>query len=184
MSEALAVNRRSGTPALGFAALLCIAGPLQAQVTVTPKSETSRSVDPVRAAVLAVVDSALSAITAGNFAGLADLMLPEAQIYSARVREGQSYRMRTAAQDRTNPPSMKFVERGFDPEVRVAGPVAVVWLPYDIYAGGVWSHCGVDVFTLVQAKSSWRIANLTYSVEQPPACRPHPEGPPPGMKAP
>lgn len=148
-------------------------------------AQASASADSARPAILAVVDSALSAITAGNFSGLADLMLPEAQIYSARTRDGMvGYRMRTAAGERTTSSATGYVERGFDAEIRVSGPVAVVWLPYDLYAGGRWSHCGVDVFTVVRVESSWRIANLTYSVEQPPACRPHPKGPPPGMRAP
>ncbi|MEO6444105.1 MAG: hypothetical protein ABIZ91_11920 [Gemmatimonadaceae bacterium] len=110
-------------------------------------------------------------------------MLPEAQIYSARQREGQIlYRMRTANEERNTPPGAAIAERGFDAEIHVSGPVAVVWLPYDLYAGGRWSHCGVDVFTLIQVAGAWRIANLSYSVEQPPACREHPAGPPAGLR--
>jgi hypothetical protein len=138
-----------------------------------------------RAAILAVVDSALSFITTGKYAALADLMLPEAQIYSAREREGAiQYRMRTAAQERHRLAGAAVVERGFDAEVRVSGPVAVVWLPYDLYAEGRWSHCGIDIFTMVRVGEAWRIGNLTYSVEQPPACRQHPAGPPPGNRSP
>ncbi len=138
-----------------------------------------------RAAILAVVDSALNFITTGKYAALADLMLPEAQIYSAREHEGAiQYRMRTAAQERQRPAGAAIVERGFDSEVRLSGPIAVVWLPYDLYAGGRWSHCGIDIFTLVRVGEAWRIGNLTYSVEQPPACRQHPAGPPPGMQSP
>ena len=62
----------------------------------------------------------------------------------------------------------------------VSGAVAVVWLPYDFYVEGAWSHCGVDVFTLVRVETGWRIASLAYSVQQPPECRPHPDGPPQG----
>jgi hypothetical protein len=57
-------------------------------------------------------------------------------------------------------------------------------LPYDLWAEGKWSHCGVDQFTLVRVGTTWRIVNLTYSVEQPPVCRMHPDGPPPGYKPP
>jgi hypothetical protein len=42
----------------------------------------------------------------------------------------------------------------------------------------------VDQFTLVRVGTAWRIVNLTYSVEQPPVCRMHPDGPPPGYKPP
>jgi hypothetical protein len=62
----------------------------------------------------------------------------------------------------------------------VSGPVAMVWLPYDFYSDGKWSHCGVDLFTFLKADGRWRIATLVWSVEQPPACAPHPDGPPAG----
>ena len=75
-----------------------------------------------------------------------------------------------------------IIERGFAPDVRIAGTIAVVWLPYDLYVDRAWSHCGVDVFTLVLVGDRWRIANLTYSIEQPPACRVHPDGPAPGTR--
>ena len=32
-----------------------------------------------------------------------------------------------------------------------AAPLAVVWTPYDFWVGGEWSHCGMDIFTLVVA---------------------------------
>jgi hypothetical protein len=36
----------------------------------------------------------------------------------------------------------------------------------------------VDVFTLIRVEAGWRIASLAYTVEQPPACQAHPDGPP------
>jgi hypothetical protein len=141
--------------------------------------------EPDRIAIQAVVDSALAFITAGNSAGLTDLMLPEAQVYSSRQRDGRwAYAMRTRDTERARTGGAAVVERGFAPEIRISGPIAMVWLPYDIYVANAWSHCGVDLFTLVRVGTGWRIGNLTYSVEQPPACLPHPNGPPPGMKAP
>lgn len=134
-----------------------------------------------RAAVLAVVDSAMAAINAGEMVRLSDLMTPEGQVYAARMIDGApAYRMRTAAEQRAQGKRPPIIERGFDPDVRVAGEIAVVWLPYDLYVDKRWSHCGVDVFTLVRTGAAWRIANLTYSVEQPPACSVHPSGPAPG----
>jgi hypothetical protein len=166
--------------AVRLATLLAVATGISAPLTAQLQTR-----DSTRTAVLAVVDSALIAITTGNWIGLADLMLPEAQIYAASRRDPRvTYRMRTAAAYRTTPQTGSFVERGWDPEVRIAGLIAVVWVPYDIYVNGQWSHCGVDVFTMVRVGSSWRIANLSYSVEQPPACQPHPGGPPAGMKPP
>ena len=143
---------------------------------------TLHAQDP-RAAVMAVVDSAMHFINTGEVARLSDMMTPEAQVYAASTRSGQAgYLMRTAESQRVAGRRDPIIERGFSPDVRIAGTIAVVWLPYDLYVDNAWSHCGVDVFTLVLVGERWRIANLTYSVEQPPACRVHPSGPAPGTR--
>jgi hypothetical protein len=71
-----------------------------------------------------------------------------------------------------------FVERGFHPTALVSGWIAVVWMPYDLYRGGQWSHCGIDTFTLMKVTGAWRAGALLYTIEQPPACAKHPDGPP------
>lgn len=129
-------------------------------------------------AVTAVAEAALDAITAEDWIALTDLMIEEVVIVAASAADGaHSYRARGWSEERNGPDGIDVVERGFDPDARVAGNVGMVWLPYDLYVDGAWSHCGVDVFTLVRTDAGWRIASLAYSVEQPPACRPHPDGP-------
>jgi len=131
-------------------------------------------------AAIAVADSALASITRGDMTGLTDLMLPEAVMFPTGKRSDgvTGYRIRTRAEQRAAPVTRKVTERGFRPEARVNGPVAMVWYPYDLYLDGQWSHCGVDVFTLIRADGQWRISTMSWSVEQPPACEKHPDGPP------
>ncbi len=129
-------------------------------------------------AVIAVADSALAAITRGDAVGFTDLMIPEAVLYPTSTRDGASvYRVRTREAQRTAPIT-GVVERGFSPRAIVSGAVAMVWMPYDLYVNGAWSHCGADVFTLVKASGAWRIASMAWSAEQPPVCQKHPAGPP------
>jgi ketosteroid isomerase-like protein len=128
---------------------------------------------------VAAADAALAAISRGDMTALTDLMLPEALMFPTGTRNGETrYRVRTRAEQRASTPPGKITERGFDPEVRVNGPVAMVWYPYDLYINGKWSHCGVDVFTLIRTEGQWRIASMAWSAEQPPACGKHPDGPP------
>ncbi|MCA0375631.1 MAG: hypothetical protein LCH84_08180 [Gemmatimonadetes bacterium] len=150
---------------------------LTALLTLVPAAGRAQSSDATRA-VIAVADSALAAITRGDVVALTDLMVPEAQMYPTATRDGVSmYRMRTREAQRTSPLT-GIVERGFAPQAMVSGAVAMVWMPYDLYVNGAWSHCGVDVFTLVKSGSVWRIATLAWSAEQPPVCAKHPAGPP------
>lgn len=160
-------------PAVWIALSLLRAGGLSAQTAANDE-----------AAALAVADSALAAITRSDFVALTDLMLDSAVTFSAGMRNGE-YRVqfRSRAQQRATPSGGRYVERGFNPEVRISGPLAMVWLPYDFYLEGKWSHCGVDLFTLLRKDGGWRIATVAWSVEQPPDCARHPAGPPPGATA-
>ena len=142
----------------------------------TPAIAQSKAED---AAVLAVADAALAAITQGNMTALTDVMVAEAIMIPTGVRDGvPRYRVRTRAEQRASTPPGQITERGFRPEVRVNGTIGMVWYPYDLYINGKWSHCGVDVFTLVRTDAGWRIAAMAWSAEQPPACEKHPDGPP------
>lgn len=157
-----------------------------ASLPVRSTGTSTETTPAARAVVMAVVDSALGHINSGNLTALSDLMLPEAQFFPAQERTGRggTYTVRTVAAQRATGTRPPIIERGYDPIVRVAGTIASVWMPYDLWAEGKWSHCGIDLLTLVQVGSTWRIANFTYTIEQPPACRMHPDGVPPGYKAP
>ena len=144
-----------------------------------PKTELVAQARGEDAAVLAVADAALAAITQGNMTALTDVMVAEAIMIPTGTRDGvPRYRVRTRAEQRASTPPGQITERGFRPEVRVNGTIGMVWYPYDLYINGKWSHCGVDVFTLVRTDAGWRIAAMAWSAEQPPACEKHPDGPP------
>lgn len=131
-----------------------------------------------RATVIAIADSVLAAITRGDAIALTDLMVPEGVMFPTTTRDGvTTYRVRTREGQRTASIS-GVVERGFKPEAMVNGGVAMVWYPYDLYRNGAWSHCGVDIFTLVKSDGTWRIVSMAWSAEQPPVCEKHPAGPP------
>jgi len=130
-------------------------------------------------AAIAVADSVLAALSSGNNPTLARLTLDSAVVGGVGLRDGvERLSLRTWGLyiNRTGPST--FTERGFDATVRVQDRVAQVWMPYDLYIGDKWSHCGVDTFTLMKNEGRWRVAALIYTIEQPPACRKHPAGPP------
>lgn len=161
----MSAGRRTSL-ALGVALGMMVAFPARAQTIAD---------DRVR--VRAVAEAALDAINRGDMTAFTDLMVDEAATF--RVAAGRpGYGVRTRAEWRAERPSQAVTERGFDATVHVSGPLAVVWLPYDLYLDGAWSHCGVDTFTLVLVGNEWKIASMAWTIEQPPACRRHPDGPP------
>ncbi len=156
------------------AALVLVAAWTALPVAVTGQYHGPGAEDP---SVLAVVEAALQAISDEDMVALTDLMVEGTVVWS--VAPGGLLR-RTRDEERAIVVGQDLLERGFDPEVRRAGDLATVWIPYDFHVDGAWSHCGVDTFTLVRVEGEWRIAGMAWTVEQPPACRPHPDGPPGG----
>ncbi len=71
-----------------------------------------------------------------------------------------------------------MIERMWDPEVRIDGPVATLWAPYDFYSATEFSHCGTDAFQLAKTADGWKIVMISYTSQQPPECSIHPDGPP------
>lgn len=41
--------------------------------------------------------------------------------------------------------------------VKIDGPMAMVWAPYNFYYRGKFSHCGVNSFQLVRLREGWKI---------------------------
>lgn len=41
--------------------------------------------------------------------------------------------------------------------VKVDGPMAIAWTPYQFFYNGSFSHCGVNMFQLVRLEGQWRI---------------------------
>lgn len=58
-----------------------------------------------------------------------------------------------------------LVERMWDPVVSIDGPIATFRARYDFYRDGDYSHCGVDLFTLVKVEAGWQISGGTFTRE-------------------
>ncbi len=41
--------------------------------------------------------------------------------------------------------------------IKIDGPLAIVWTPYNFYLNGKFSHCGVNSFQLVRFDGLWKI---------------------------
>jgi ketosteroid isomerase-like protein len=42
-------------------------------------------------------------------------------------------------------------------DIKIDGDLASVWAPYKFYLGDKFSHCGVDVFSLMKTTDGWKI---------------------------
>jgi hypothetical protein len=96
------------------------------------------------------------------------LAFTHGQIWTVRRQQDSlKHTMRSFSDDIKRLPAIKEVlsERALDYEIHLHNDIAVVWAPYTFSRGGKFSHCGVDVFTLVKTMYGWKMVSLVYSVE-------------------
>lgn len=46
-------------------------------------------------------------------------------------------------------------------DIKIDGAMAIAWTPYKFYFNDTFSHCGVNVFTLIKRNGSWKIMGIT-----------------------
>ena len=123
----------------------------------------------VEAAILEVVDKFMLAVSASDMAAMAALRVPGST--NTVSPPGPDGRPQVVVRPGTGGPPMPagLRERYWDPTVLVRGPIAVVWAPYEFWRDGKTTHCGIDVFDMVQQEGRWLIGNMMWTVE-PDAC--------------
>ncbi len=63
-------------------------------------------------------------------------------------------------------PSQQFLESPLGFDIKIHKGLAMAWVPYEFRINGEFSHCGVDIFTLIKSNETWRIANISYTLER------------------
>lgn len=119
-------------------------------------------------AALQVAEDFFEALEKGDTTTFYGLFSPKAMVYTVREANGQPVLgSRSPFSDKFRPGTV-IKERMKDTgvEVHVHGRMAVVWAPYNLWVNNVFSHCGVDVFTLIKADAGWKIASLSYTIEK------------------
>lgn len=125
-----------------------IAPPLQAQTA----DET---------AVLDVVTRFFDGMRAGDSAAMRATLMPSVALHSASVGDSVPVLEQGTMEEFLvavgTPHADVWDERLANAEVRLDGPLAMVWTDYAFYAGERFSHCGVDLFQLFRAADGWKI---------------------------
>jgi hypothetical protein len=96
------------------------------------------------------------------------VVLTGGQIWTVRrLKDTLKTSMRSFTDDMFKLVGMNTVieERPLSYEIKIHQDIAVAWVPYTLSLSGKFSHCGVDVFTLIRTMNGWKIVNAAYSVE-------------------
>lgn len=116
--------------------------------------------------MIAVTEAYLRAISDRDGATLKALSLPGGSVHAVDLADdGSLWRIRSRSLEddavTISEGSDPLLERMWDPIAMVHGPLAMVWTPYDFRIGGEWSHCGIDIFTLVETDDGWKVSSIS-----------------------
>ena len=131
-------------------------------------------------AVLAAVQGFFDSMVTKDIEAAKKVLVPEGRLFSVRVQDGEKVVRISSNQDFIDGLARStddWLERMWDPEVKIRGSIATVWTPYDFHINGKFSHCGIDAFDLVKKDGAWMISGGTYTVERT-GCAESPLGPP------
>ncbi len=133
-----------------------------------------------KAEVLRVGQAVFDAMARRDTAELRRVIHPAIVLVAAVETEGKPTPRVSGFQDFlgqiANAPTVPL-ERMWNAEVRVSGPIASIWTQYDFHRGTEFSHCGIDSFQLVKTTSGWQVTGLIYTVVRE-RCPKNPAGPP------
>jgi hypothetical protein len=121
-----------------------------------------------REAVMDVINAFFTGMTAKDIEGMRQIMTVDGILYGYRNSEkGPEVFSLTHAAYLENLASREGtpVERIWNPEIKIHDRIAVVWTPYDFHSDGVFSHCGVNTFSMLKGVDGWKITGVVFSVQ-------------------
>jgi hypothetical protein len=139
-----------------FAAVLLLA--------VAPLQLHAQNADAEKEAVYAVVEKFFQGFNAKDSTVMKSTLFTEVSLFTTGTNQQgvPVARAEAAAQLIQSIASAPITldERIANPRVTVADGLATVWVDYEFYADGKYSHCGVDVMMLVKTAEGWKISAL------------------------
>lgn len=119
--------------------------------------------------VMTVLNDFFTAVNTSDSAAFNKVFFKDAHMFISRsVNDSTVYASRPAVKTSIFKPGVQYRETMRDKGVKVEvhQHIAMAWVPYDFYVNNTFSHCGIDVFTLMKTTKGWKIVLIAYSVEK------------------
>ena len=134
---------------------------------------------PERDAVMKTMQAFFDTMTARDVDGARKILVPQGRFHAMNTSKPGGEPQSLSSEEyfaQLQQSNQTMRERIWNAEVRIHGPIATVWAPYDFWIGGKYSHCGIDAFDLVKTTEGWKISGGVFTMEA--TCAPSPLGPP------
>jgi hypothetical protein len=148
------------SPLLSLVLPLCLCTTLGAQNSPTEERE-----------VLATVQRLFAAMRTRDTTAMRTLFVSDARLFGTRARPTGEVVLQSITADQfaafvARDARAPWIERPWNPEVRVRGTLATVWAEYDFHFGTQFSHCGVDAVQLIKLpERGWQIVSIADTFE-------------------
>lgn len=137
-----------------FVAALALLAPLQLQAQTSPAEKE----------VYAVVEKFFEGFNAKDTTAMKSLLFSDVKLFTTGTnKEGVPVARAEDAEDlirSIGSAPVALDERISNPVISIDDGLATVWVDYQFYADGKYSHCGIDAFMLVKTADGWKIAAL------------------------
>jgi hypothetical protein len=133
-----------------------------------PVAATTEPASAYESEILATVDRFLLALGNHDDEALDEVLITEGVSWIQTIKPGDVGLVKpypNASMLEPDPDADPFIERYWDPIVRVRGTLAQVWAPYELRDNGEQVHCGIDAFDLVLLDGAWRVASILSTME-------------------
>jgi hypothetical protein len=115
--------------------------------------------------VLGAIDAFLEAMRVRDTAAMRAGFIEGARFTGIRTRADSTPRLQILTVDDfvgfvARDARAQWIERIWNPEIRVSGTLATVWAEYDFHFGTTPSHCGVDSIQLLKVDGTWKVASI------------------------
>ena len=169
-------RRGCGGPGMRRCAAGLVAGAVIFSLTLCESAAVRAQTAPdgEKAAVTAAVQALFDAMAAKDAQKALSLVIPDGQLQSVRKTDAPAVaRGRTLEAFANGLPTQKapMLERMWNPDVHVSGPIATLAARYDFHLDGKFTHCGTDIFTLVKTADGWKISGGVLPSSRPAASR-------------
>lgn len=118
-------------------------------------------------AIKTTVDRFFKALESQDSVMYKDILFTDGQVWYVRETvDSIKYGNRNFADDIKSFNAHTVIkETPLDYEIKVHREIASAWVPYSLNINGAFSHCGVDVFTLIKTNDGWKIVNISFTIE-------------------
>lgn len=137
-------------------------------ITFSLSSRAQRNYEADKKAIVEKVQLFFDALGKQDTALYKSVFMPEATGWAIRTKNDSNITSTWRTADRVkrliNPASV-VEEKLLTYEIKIHQNIAMAWVPYTLSIGGKFSHCGVDLFTLLKTDQGWKINTCSFTIE-------------------